>query len=761
MFFGKSYWKSQEQGIQKEWLLTNGIGGFSCGTIIGMNARRYHGLLIASLKPPVDRFLILSGISESVHLYGNSLIEKETKSVRRKTVSGKRVGSGTVKKSSLSADKATLSGAVAAGTAADIQKQEEAFEEYYLHSFRTPDFQGHGEHWLESFHYEFIPEFQYRIGLMTITKRICLRYGMNQAVIVYHVGNHSRKRAVMRFTPLINYRNYHYLSSHRYMTFSAVLNNGLMEITPYDKDRRIRVGCSEGNGILLPSCYFYNMDYPYEHERGLDGTEDHFIPGYFETELSPGEQKTITIVCSLQDEIDTLDGEALIDQEISRQKLLLSSSGSASGRKGSSTGKSAGKAKRDDMPASHLKTTAANHPSAMKGLPLLNQNDWFLKQLLLAADKFIVYRKSTDSKTVIAGYPWFTDWGRDTMIALIGLTLAGNRFEDAREIIYTFARYEKNGLIPNVFPDGDEEPAYNTVDAALWFFEAVWQYLQYTGDLQFIQEQLLPVLERIIAGYRNGTDFEIKMDQDFLISAGNEDTQLTWMDAKVGSWVVTPRHGKAVEINALWYNALMIMAQLMEKTGGDGTPYKDMASEVKKSFVSVFWNENHNCLYDIVNAEGPDAKIRPNQILAVSLSYPVLDGEQATKVVDVVHELLYTALGLRTLNRQDPEYRGIYIGDQYARDGAYHQGTVWTWPLGRFITAYARVYSKQPDLKKQLEIFFSPFMDHLRDACIGNISEIFDGDEPLIPRGCFAQAWSVSEILRSYVEDYLPLIAAE
>lgn len=384
-------------------------------------------------------------------------------------------------------------------------------------------------------------------------------------------------------------------------------------------------------------------------------------------------------------------------------------------------------------------------------------DDQFMDQLLLAADRFIVHRKSTDSKTIIAGYPWFTDWGRDTMIAMPGLTLATGRYEDARDILYTFARYEKDGLLPNVFPDGDGEPAYNTVDAALWYFEAVYQYLQYTGDLPFIKDQLLPVLERILQGYRKGTAFQIRMDKDSLITAGNGDTQLTWMDAKVGSWVVTPRHGKAVEINALWYNALMVMAALADQTGGYGSEYVKLAAKVKKAFVKTFWNEKERCLYDVVNEQGCDEKIRPNQILAASLSFPVLDAEQAKSVVDTVYEKLYTALGLRTLTKNDPDYRGIYEGDQYMRDGAYHQGTVWTWPLGRFITAYARVYKADPELKYQLEAFFLPFRDHLQDACIGSISEIFDGDEPLLPRGCYAQAWSVSEILRAYVEDYLPL----
>lgn len=743
MFFGKSYWKSQEQGIQREWLLTNGIGGFSSGTIIGMNARRYHGLLVASLMPPVERYLVLSNISESVHWVEAVQVVQEVDAVQAVDAQGSSQSNST----SCSED-----------SICHEAIQHEKPEEFFLHSFRTPDFQGHGEHFLEAFHYEYIPEFQYRIGSMTITKKICMRYGMNQVAIVYHMKNQPLKKAVVRLAPIVNYRNYHYLSCHRYMTFTAGLNGRTMEITPYDKSRRIYIGCSQGEPILQPTCYFYNMDYPIEHERGLNGTEDHYIPGRFEIEVLPGEEKTITLLCSIDEPITTLDGEELIAQEVQRQNALLEMHTTLNRytpiKQSTSTGQSTSiNQSTPQMNTLHQNTLLNDNTSPSDE----KESDPFLRQLLLAVDKFIVYRKSTDAKTIIAGYPWFTDWGRDTMIALPGLTLAANRFEDARDILYTFAQNEKDGLIPNVFPDGYGEPAYNTVDAALWYFEAAFQYLQYTKDIPFIQEQLLPVLERIIQGYKKGTAYQIKMDKDALISAGNEDTQLTWMDAKAGSWVVTPRHGKAVEINALWYNALMIMSHIYDQTGGDGTQYRKLAVKVKKAFLKVFWNEKANCLYDVVNEQGPDEKIRPNQILALSLSFPLLEGDKAKSVVDAVHELLYTALGLRTLSQKEPQYRGIYIGDQFARDGAYHQGTVWAWPLGRFITAYARVHRKDTGLKQQLLAFFKPFQDHLLDACIGNISEIFDGNEPLLPRGCCAQAWSVSEILRAYIEDYLPL----
>lgn len=652
MIFGKSFWKTSEQGIQREWLLTNGIGGFSCSTIIGMNSRRYHGLLIASLNPPVERHLILSSISEMV-LINN--------------------------------------------------------KEYYLHSFMTPNFTAHGEYYLETFTFNEIPKFQYRIGSMRIEKKVCLRYGKNQVAVVYKIKNAVNCK--IQLTPLINFRNYHYLSQSRFMNFSTEISDKTMFITPFNMDRQIYIVCSDGKAVKN-HCFFYNMDYAYEHERGLNGTEDHYIPGYYDIEVNEGEDKTITFICSFNEPFDLLDGEIIIEEEVRRQKNIL---------------------------------------SEING-------DEFLRKLVLAADNFIVQRNSTNSKSVIAGYPWFTDWGRDTMIALTGLTLATKRYKDARDILYTFAKYEKDGLIPNVFLDGDNEPAYNTVDAALWFFQAVYNYIQYTGDIKFVKEELLTVLKRIINAYKQGTAFNIKMDKDFLISAGSEYTQLTWMDAKVGDWVVTPRHGKAVEINSLWYNAVMIMSHILENVGENNNDYVKLSENIKKNFLELFWNEQEGCLYDVVNEYGRDGKIRPNQILAVSLSFPVLSGKYAKSVVDTVYQKLYTAHGLRTLYHNDPAYRGVYIGDQYQRDGAYHQGTVWVWPLGQFITAYAKVYREEKNLAETLKSFFLPFHDHLKDACIGNISEIFDGNEPLIARGSFAQAWSVSEILRSYVEDYLPLV---
>ncbi|CDG34798.1 glycogen debranching protein [Acetivibrio thermocellus BC1] len=655
MNFGKSSWRTYEQGIQREWLLTNGIGGFASSTIIGSNTRRYHGLLVAALKPPVSRHLILSKIDECV------------------TVDN---------------------------------------ESFNLFSYEVPGFIMHGYHHLERFEYDMLPKYIYRVKDVYVEKEICMVYGENTVVVVYHVIN-GTGRTNLRLTPLVNFRDYHFNSGRAYMSFERKFEKDVLTVRPSCYDIDIKLYSTDGKFTELDDIWFYNMDYAVERERGLASTEDHYIPGYYDIEIKPLEEKYITFVATVEKNVNHRDGLKIIEKEKKRLKKLASKAG---------------------------------------------YKDELAKKLVLAADKFIVHRESTNAKTVIAGYPWFTDWGRDTMISLAGLTLATRRFEDAKEILYTFSKYVKDGLIPNMFPDAGHEPPYNTVDAALWYFEAVNKYVNYTHDYKFIKENIYSGLKQIIEYYSKGTHFNIKADEDYLISAGDEHTQLTWMDAKVGDWVVTPRHGKAVEINALWYNALKIMSQLSKHFKEDAGLYDEMAEKVKKSFEEKFWNEEKKCLYDCLTPNYKDDKVRPNQILAVSLSYPVIEGEKAKSVVDIVFKELYTAYGLRSLSPKEKEYVGVYMGDQYRRDGAYHQGTVWTWPLGHFITAYLRVNNYSPEARKMALRFIEPFKDHLQDACLGSVSEIFDGNEPLIPRGCFAQAWSVAEILRAYVEDVMQLV---
>lgn len=657
MEFGKSDWKTFERGIEKEWLISNGIGGFSSATIIGANARRYHGLLVASLKPPVSRHLVLSKIDESITIKGETI---------------------------------------------------------NLFSYQTNDYIMKGYLTQQLFKMNPIPTFSYSIGDVFIEKKICMIYGKNTVAIVYRIQNGSEE-ASLKLTPLVNFRDYHHNSSKGFLSFNQreVANGIVLEPTYYDID--IKLHCSEGEFHKGNDCYFYNMFYQGESERGLEASEDHYIPGYFEISLKPREIKTFTFIASVEERQEQLDGEIIIKQEVERLLKI----------------------------------------QKMAGL-----KDDFAKTLVLAADTFIVHRESTNAKTIIAGYPWFTDWGRDTMIAFTGLTLATGRFQDAREILFTFSKYVKHGMIPNVFPDAGHEPAYNTVDAALWYFEAAYKYVKYTGDYNFIKENIFEALKQIISSYSKGTLYNIKMDKDSLISAGEEGTQLTWMDAKVGDWVITPRHGKCVEINALWYNALMIMSDLTKKFKEDTDEYKKVAEEAKRAFIKLFWNDDKKCLFDVIANDYKDDKIRPNQIMAASLSFPVLEGDIAKSVVDVVWKHLYTSWGLRSLSPKEHGYIGSYGGNQYNRDIAYHQGTVWTWPLGQFITAFMKANGYTIENGKKALMFIEPFKDHLRDAGLGSISEIFEGNEPTLPKGCFSQAWSVGEILRAYVEDILPLLEA-
>jgi len=383
----------------------------------------------------------------------------------------------------------------------------------------------------------------------------------------------------------------------------------------------------------------------------------------------------------------------------------------------------------------------------------LPAEDELVRILTAAAEQYIVNRG--DQKTVIAGYPWFTDWGRDTMIALPGLTLATGRDEIARSILCEFARHVDRGMLPNRFPDSGETPEYNTIDATLWYFEAVRSLLQYTADYPFVSAHLYPVLAEIIEWHIRGTRYGIKMDADGLIASSDPKVQLTWMDAKIGDWVVTPRNGKAVEIQALWYNALRTMEDIALKTKipADAQKYSTLADLAQHSFNELFWNEEGVCLYDAVLDNQRDASMRPNQILAVSLRHSMLSKERAKAVVNAVERDLFTPYGLRSLSPADSRYRGHYEGDAVARDSSYHQGSVWAWLLGPFIDAYFKVNGNGKKVLDQVREWQRVFSPHLTEAGLGHVSEIFDGDSPHHPRGCFAQAWSVAEVLRAVLEN--------
>ncbi|MDK2799726.1 MAG: hypothetical protein PWP27_2101 [Clostridiales bacterium] len=657
MEFGKGSWRTFNQGIQREWLLTNGIGGFSSSTIIGANTRRYHGLLIASLKAPIMRHLIISKLDESITIDNVS---------------------------------------------------------HNLYTNQTVDHISKGYLYQQRFTMEPIPTYTYCVEDIFVEKKVCMVYGQNQVVIVYKIVTGDRG-CKLKIAPLVNFRDYHFNCSSEHLHFEQKDFETGTILKPKNYAIDIFINTSEGIFVRKNHLYFYNMYYDVERERGLHPVEDHYIPGIFEVDIGAREERYITITAGIGKQ-EKLNGNEVIARETARINSLVEN------------------------------TVNIIVPAKTKE---------FTDTLIKACDHFIVYRESTNSKTIIAGYPWFTDWGRDTMIALPGLTLVTKRYEDAKDILHTFSHYIKHGLVPNVFPDVGEEPAYNTVDAALWYINAVYKYLQYSGDYEFIKRNLYKKLQEIISFYAEGTLYNIKMTDDGLIYAGTPNTQLTWMDAKAGDWIVTPRHGKAVEINALWYNALNIMASISRHLGEDNTQYLKMASKTKESFEKEFWNKEKNCLYDVINENGRDDKIRPNQILAVSLKFPVVEGERARAIVNVVLQQLYATYGLRSLSPCDKEYVGIYEGDQWKRDASYHQGTAWSWLMGQFITAYRKAHQYSEQSRQVCLKLIEPFRDHLKDACIGSISEVFDGNAPNIPRGCFAQAWGVGEILRAYVEDIL------
>ncbi len=656
MRIGKSNFCSWERGIEKEWLLTNGIGGFASSTVTGGNSRRYHGLLIASLKPPVDRRLVISQLHETVSI----------------------------------------------GSA-----------EYKIHSFSTGDYIMKGYLHLQSFQQDPLPQFTYTIGAVSIQKTVLLVNGENTVAVVYKVRT-GPEAVRLRLTPLVNFRDYHGNSSRQYISFAQEADKNRTIVHPSGNDAEIYLMCNEGSYTAYSNCWFENMFYDVEKERGLYAKEDHYIPGSFDIDIGAYSLKTVTF-------IGTID-----------------------------------KARALKMPAEDGALLKSNEEKRLAALiQKAGYGDLFADTLVRAADHFLAYRRSTGSMTILAGFPWFTDWGRDAMISLCGLTLCTKRYDDAAQILTSFSKYVRHGLFPNMFPDNDSDPGYNTVDAALWYFEAISKYVEYTGDIKLVKELLFDSMLQIYKGYRYGTINNIHMEKDGLITAGSKDTQLTWMDAKTGNTVFTPRSGKAVEINALWYNALKVLEKLSGILKMNNEEYAELAALVRVSFAQVFWNNRADCLYDVVTDKSADDSVRPNQILAVSLTFPVLEGRRARLVVEKVWDELYTAYGIRTLSPYSDKYIGHYTGDQYSRDSAYHQGTAWAWLTGHFVTAFNRTLGKDPMYSGTAASFLEPFIDHTNNACLGSISEIFEGDEPNAPKGCFAQAWSVAEILRAYTEEIL------
>ncbi len=648
-------------GVQKEWVLTNGIGGYAGSSVTGAHARKHHGYLIASLHPPVERFVILSKINEC-------LIRSS-------------------------------------------EKIDFTVEQYLADDGSTA--YRKGIEYLNSFTYDGLVHFTTKAPEFTMTKTLAFEHGKNTIAVSYDIQNDG-EAATLVLTPLFNYRVHHDASTVDTLKFDTTYEQPEIRLVPQqNKDVTIRLFTDDGTVVPCEEKYTTGMQLQKELDVESDALDDNYTPYQIEFPLDAGCRKKISIVCTIEDTYEK-DAFATAAAEMARFNALEKKAG---------------------------------------------YHDELAETLTIAADHFLAYRQSTGLMTVLAGLPWFTDWGRDTMIALTGLTLSTGRYQDARDILTTFARYVHHGMVPNMFPDEGTAPLYNTADASMWYFYAVGKYLDYTGtpeDYAFVQETIYPKLKEIIAAYEHGTDFSIYMEEDGLIHAGSGLDQVTWMDVRVGDWVATPRHGKPVEINALWYHALCLMEEWATRFGEDGSHYAALAAHAKESFAKEFWNEKDGCLYDVVDGLEGDATLRPNQIYAVSLPHRMLDADKEKKIVDTVYEKLYAKTGLRSLSPDDKEYHPTYEGCLDKRDHAYHQGTSWGFLLGGFLTAYVHVYGTSKDVIKQADAMLDATREQFYHGCIGSIAEIFDGDEPHTSRGCYAQAWSVGEILRAYTEDILP-----
>ncbi|MBL7693508.1 MAG: glycogen debranching enzyme family protein [Ferruginibacter sp.] len=561
--------------------------------------------------------------------------------------------------------------------------------------------------YLQSFTKDIFPQWIYEVNGIRIRKTIAMIQGENTTVLIYDVLK-AKNAFSLELLPLYAVRGYHsLLHANDHINRDAVFTDHILKTKSYEGSPDIYIKAPGADHQANPD-WFYHLNYAIEKYRGQDFEEDLFSYGCLSVQLKKGD--SLGIIISTEDPAGKEAHELLAKESLRRQSLLN------------------------------------NQPG-----------DKAIQQLALAADQFIV-KRGDDLKTIIAGYHWFTDWGRDTMISLPGLCLCTGRYSDAKKILAAFAESVSEGMLPNRFQDNGEAPEYNNVDGTLWYFIAVHKYLQATNDKKFVLARILPVLKDIIHWHYNGTRYHIHVDDDELLYSGEAGVQLTWMDAKVGDWVVTPRTGKAVEIQALWYNALRIFAALLElnKEKAAAVTMNGKAEQVKTSFLNKFWNAADGYLYDVVDGDHKDASLRPNQLFAVSLPFTLLEGNQARSVLKIVEQKLYTPVGLRTLPADDNRYVGVYGGDQLKRDSSYHQGTAWSWLLGAYVDSIIRTEGKKSKAKKVIQ----KFSHHLEEGCIGSVAEIFDADAPHHPRGCMAQAWGVAEILRVITEYQLSSAAA-
>jgi predicted glycogen debranching enzyme len=654
--------------LTREWLVSNGLGGYASGTVSGVMTRKYHGLLVAALPAPFGRIVVLNHLAEHIRL-----------------PDGRKVA---------------LGGEERVGSSPEL----------------------HGALYLREFRLEVgLPVWQFDLGGWIVEKRLLLPYHQNTVHIMYSlVGGDGTLRLDLR--PSLHFRHHEApVSRALEHPYAITVVGDRYEIAGEGvPPLRLRT-CGDGGSLTIQPLRARQVLYRMEESRGYESAGDLWSPGYFRVWLRPDAGATVVASTEPWEAIQALSPDgALAAERQRRERLLLAA------------------------PEVAREGTAA--------------------ELVLAADQFIIepagrvedaaraQAAGDEVRTVIAGYHWFTDWGRDTMISLEGLTLSTGRHIEAGYILRTFAHYVRDGLIPNMFPDGQNDGLYHTADATLWYFHAVERYVAVTGDRETLR-LLLPLFRDTIDHHVRGTRFGIGVDAaDGLLRQGAEGYQLTWMDAKVDDWVVTPRRGKAVEINALWYNALRLLEGWLrvEDENSAARPIAELADRARASFNARFWYEPGGYLYDVVDGEaGDDAACRPNQLLAIALDHPVLGEERWAPVVETVRRELLTPVGLRSLAPGHPDYKRSYHGDLRTRDAAYHQGTVWAWLIGPMVDAWLRVH---PDDRAGARQLLAGFGSHLDEACVGSISEVFDAEEPYTPRGCVAQAWSVAEVLRCWLK---------
>ena len=660
-----------ENGLKKEWLVTNGIGGFASSTIIGTNTRKYHGLLVVPIIPPARRRLILSKIDESI------IIDKR---------------------------------------------------KYELFTNVGKNYISQGYKYQISFEKSMLPVFQYKVEDVEITKIICMEHFKNTVGVYYKIKN-GKKSSKLILTPVMNFRNAHGINKNHIFKVEQKVKGQKLELK-IDDGNPIYIKINDGKYIEHHNDTFFNMFYIEEEKRGFEAEENHTVPGRYEIELEPGEEKEVSFICSTEENIEEIDARALIVKEKARLNKII-------------------------IESKLINTEKLDKTKEEK------ERDELIKEFLIATDNFIIKRPLFNTYSAIAGYPWFLDWMRDTLISYEGLFLKTKRFDNAKKVLQHCIRDIKYGLIPNTYSEDDYRPLYNSVDASLLFFEQVKKYLEYTENYEFIMQEIYPKMENIIENYSKGIDLDnnnIYMDYDGLISSGTEMTQNTWMDAKYAGIAVTPRNGKAVEINAMWYNALKIMQELAIKNNENdkAKKYEKMAKKCKKSYQEKFYNKRRKCLYDVLG----DSKIRPNQLFALSLTYPVLEptSEEAQNMVETVTKKLLNNYGLKSLAKGEENYVEIYEGDSCRRDFSYHQGITWTWLLGPYYNALKRLAKESKNkadrtkFEEQLKEFtanvIKTFKIELNErGCVGSIAEIYE------PKGAIAQAWSVAEVFRIISEN--------